>query len=252
MIKIEKLVAGYNKTPILKDFDLNLEDKKIYVLIGPSGCGKSTLLKVLCGILKPQAGKIIYKGEDWYKTQASISYAPQNYGLLPWKKIKENICLPLEIQKQKTNTDSKKYEILDELIKVLNIGDILDSYPREISGGQKQRASLARAFSTKPDLLLMDEPFSALDALTGEKSQDLFLKLNKLWQCTTLFITHNIDEALKVGQKILIMKNKSSNIFMELDNPYFGESFETSELINSEEYLELVKLKLFIKKQLGN
>lgn len=225
MISIEQLSVCYGEEKVLQNFSLELNKGEIYSLIGPSGCGKSTLLKVLCGINKDYTGNISYNGKP-IKTEAiSIGYVPQNYGLLAWKTVKENIYLPLKLDKKKQINSAENNDILDSL----EIRDLLKKYPAELSGGQKQRVALARAFITRPDLLLMDEPFSALDAFTSSASQELFLRIWSKYKVTTLFITHNITEATAIGKHILLMDNTKRKIFNRIENQYFGSANSQTE-----------------------
>ena len=214
MISIQNLTVKYAQHVVLDNFSLNLDRGKIYALIGTSGSGKSTLLKVLCGILKEDSGAIVY---DDVASDLSIGYVPQLYGLLDWKTVKDNIYLPLKLKHAKTDANE-----INTILQSLEIADLLNRYPKELSGGQRQRVALARAFISRPDLLLMDEPFSALDAFTSQASQKLFLKLWKTYQVTTLFITHNIHEAATLGQQILIMSKNFGKIVSVMDNPLFG------------------------------
>ncbi|NDW18340.1 ABC transporter ATP-binding protein [Dysgonomonas sp. 216] len=218
MISINSLTVKYNETEVLKNFSLNLDKGEIYSMIGPSGCGKSTLLKVLCGIKKDYIGDVLYNGEPIEHAKLSVGYVPQNYGLLDWKKVEDNIYLPLMLDK---NKKVKETEVLD-ILNSLEIEDLLKRYPRELSGGQKQRVALARAFISQPDLLLMDEPFSALDAFTSSASQKLFLRIWNKYKVTTLFITHNIQEAVSIGRHVLLMGKVSRNLIDNIDNPTFG------------------------------
>lgn len=146
-----------------------------------------------------------------------IGYVPQQYGLLEWKTIKDNIFLPLALKGESVDKNET-----NDILESLEIADLLKYYPKELSGGQKQRVALARALVSHPDLLLMDEPFSALDAFTSQTSQKLFLKLWTKYKVTTLFITHNIHEAVALGQHILIMNKKSGNIIETISNTSFG------------------------------
>lgn len=205
IIRIKNLSAGYGKGRVLEDFSLELEEGEIYALIGPSGCGKSTLLKVLCGILPTSGGAIEYRGLPVSsENRISIGYVPQNYGLLAWKTVRANIFLPAQVglfaQRAAATTDAA------EIIAELGLTGLMQRYPSELSGGQKQRVALARAFISQPDLLLMDEPFSALDAFTSEASQALFMDIWKKRRITTLFITHSMVEAAALGTRVLFME----------------------------------------------
>lgn len=234
MIAITNLNAGYDANPVLKDFSLSLHKGTIYALIGPSGCGKSTLLRILCGIHRRYDGTIKHNGTPWEKADVAIGYVPQHYGLLQWKTVEQNIFLPLKVGKRK-NASSP---VAEEVIETLGIAGLMKRFPKEISGGQKQRVALARAFIMQPDILLMDEPFSALDALTSQASQSLFLSLWQKWRTTTLFITHNMHEAIAVGQEILVMSKEAHAVTARLSNPCFGgkshkDSLDEHELMNT-------------------
>lgn len=220
MLRIRQLSAGYGQSQVLEDFSLELDDGEIYALIGPSGCGKSTLLKALCGILPRRAGEIEYNGRAvGGEASLSIGYVPQNYGLLDWKTVRDNILLPLRVgpaaQRLAHRAGADDFsDIIDEL----GLAELLKRYPRALSGGQKQRVALARAFLGRPDILLMDEPFSALDAFTAEASQALFLEIWRKRRVTTLFITHNMAEAAALGTRILLMDPRTRRVAADLKN----------------------------------
>jgi len=220
VISIKNLSASYGKTKVLNDFCLGMEQGQSYALIGPSGCGKSTLLKILCGIHKQFTGSILYDGKPYFDQNIAIGYVPQAYGLLDWKTVKENIFLPAKLNKSKV-TNIKE---ADEIIRTLEIEDLLHRYPLQLSGGQRQRVALARAFIYQPDLLLMDEPFSSLDSFTSARSQQLYLELWKKYNITTLFITHNIYEAVSVCKHILLMDKLSGSIIEQTENVSFGST----------------------------
>lgn len=220
LIRIKNLSAGYGDGRVLEDFSLDLEQGEIYALIGPSGCGKSTLLKVLCGILPARGGAIEYRGKAVSaENRIAIGYVPQNYGLLAWKTARANIFLPLRVgysARRGAPTDISWG--VDEIIAELGLTELMERYPSELSGGQKQRVALARAFISRPDILLMDEPFSALDAFTAEASQALFLDIWRKHRVTTLFITHSMVEAAALGTRILLMEPASRRIGASLAN----------------------------------
>lgn len=218
MLSIEKLTVKYGNTEALNNFSLSVKSGEIYSLIGPSGCGKSTLLKVLSGIIKDFEGSISLNGKPFKIKDTTIGYVPQQYGLLDWKTVKENIYLPFKLDKKKEFNESE----VNEIIQSLEIDDLLDRFPSQLSGGQKQRIALARAFVSRPKLLLMDEPFSSLDTFTSEASQRLFLRLWEKYKVTTLFITHNIHEAASIGKHIILMSKAPRKIIHEVENPTFN------------------------------
>ncbi|MDR3059565.1 MAG: ABC transporter ATP-binding protein [Prevotella sp.] len=220
MLSIENLEVKYRNTIALSDFSLTIKKGEIYSLIGPSGCGKSTLLKVLCGIIKHYGGQITFDNKAFSTKNIAIGYVPQHYGLLEWKTVKENIFLPYRLNAAKIVNEAE----VSEIINSLEIDDLQDRYPSQLSGGQKQRVALARAFISKPDILLMDEPFSSLDTFTSEASQRLFLRLWEKYKVTTLFITHNIHEAVSIGEHIVVMSKSPGKIIHQVENPLFNVS----------------------------
>ncbi|MDR1241212.1 MAG: ATP-binding cassette domain-containing protein [Deltaproteobacteria bacterium] len=215
-IRIENLCVRLGTADILRNLCLTLDVGRIHALIGPSGCGKSTLLKVLAGVCKPRSGALLFQGVPLGRSGIRIGYVPQNYGLLPWKTIGQNVSLPLRVGPPALRPPAAGSA---GIIRALGLDCLLGKYPRQISGGQQQRAALARALIMKPDLLLMDEPFSALDAFTAAASISLFLEIWEEYRVTTLFITHNMREAAEVGQTILLMAE--GNVAARLDNPCF-------------------------------
>ena len=204
----------------LADISLCVERGTVLALIGASGCGKSTLLRVVAGLVRPTAGTLHADGANVDPRVLRIGFLPQNYGLLAWKTVRENILLGAEI---KGEWDEKRKAIFDELVTDLGLKDLLTRYPRELSGGQQQRVGLARVFLLAPDLLLMDEPFSALDAITRESMQEVFLSLRKKYAVTTMLVTHYVEEALALAGRIAVMTGTPGRIAEIIDNPFAGD-----------------------------
>ncbi len=221
MIEIKDLVVKYHRkneeTLALDRININIGTGDIYTFIGPSGCGKSTLLYVLAGILKDYTGSVRIDGRPIDPQTQRIGLILQNYGLLPWKNVYHNTMLGVKIKNNQQVMDDYGRYILQQL----GIESLLDRYPKELSGGQQQRVAIARAFILKPDLLLMDEPFSALDAISREELQDLFLKIWQENNVTTAFITHSVDEALYLGSKIVVFSPAPGRILEVVENPCF-------------------------------
>ncbi len=201
----------------LDRLSLDIPSGEIITVIGPSGCGKSTFLYVLAGIQKKYAGIVTIDGQPVNPKLQHIGMILQNYGLLPWKTVRQNALLGIKIKKDQAKRD----EYVSYILKQLDIDSLLDRFPKELSGGQQQRVAIARAFIMKPDLLLMDEPFSALDAITREEMQELFLKIWKENSVTTIFVTHSVDEALYLGSKIVVFSPPPGRILEIIDNPCF-------------------------------
>lgn len=216
MINVNKLFVKYGKQIILENINFEIPSGVTCALIGPSGCGKSTLLNTLSGLNNKYDGSILLNGEKPSSKRQTIGYIPQNYGLLPWLNVEDNILLGLKIKR-------KKDSLSEKLISLLGLTTLLKRYPNTLSGGQQQRVSLARAFSLNADLLLMDEPFSALDAITREEMQDVFIDLWQNQKITTVFVTHYVEEALYLGQKIIVMTANPGRIYKIIDNPLFSD-----------------------------
>lgn len=223
MIRIKDLSVVYQSGEgcysALKNINLELCGGETCAIIGPSGCGKSTLLKVLAGIIKTFDGEVEINGQPIRPRNQRIGFIPQNYGLLPWKNVFENIRLGVKIKNPKNDDDNERLAIL---LEQLGLRGLENRYPRELSGGQQQRVALARAFLLKPDLLLMDEPFSALDAMTREEIQHVFLDVWKQHSVSTILVTHHVEEAVCLGQKIIILSVSPGTISTVIDNPLFG------------------------------
>ena len=212
--------TGEDAVHALADISLCVERGTVLALIGASGCGKSTLLRVVAGLVRPTAGTLHADGANVDPRVLRIGFLPQNYGLLAWKTVRENILLGAEI---KGEWDEKRKAISDELVADLGLKDLLTRYPHELSGGQQQRVGLARVFLLAPDLLLMDEPFSALDAITRESMQEVFLSLRKKHAVTTMLVTHYVEEALALAGRIAVMTGTPGRIAEIIDNPFAGD-----------------------------
>ncbi|MGM0126251.1 NitT/TauT family transport system ATP-binding protein [Enterococcus sp. AZ194] len=207
-----------NKT-ILKDISLTFDPQTIYTVIGPSGTGKSTLMNVLSGLIPTHSGTILYGETPYQATKHVLGLVPQNYGLLPWETAWKTVTSNVKISQKKRKLTREEEQKIQELFTAMNLESVKHSYPSQMSGGQQQRVSITRAFGVDGDLLLMDEPFSALDAFTREKTQELFLETWKKHPVTTFFITHDIEEALLLGHKIVVMKGQPGEIYQVVDVP---------------------------------
>lgn len=197
-------------------------------IIGPSGCGKSTLLYVLAGLLKHTGGQVMINGEPVRPKRRETALILQDYGLLPWKTALQNTSLGLEIR---GISRRDKQTSVEEAMKELGIWEFRDYYPAQLSGGQRQRVAIARSLTLKPDLFLMDEPFSSLDALTREGLQNSLLDFWKKRQSTMVLVTHNIEEAVFLGQEILIFSGSPGRILHVIENREMGEQdYRTKQL----------------------
>jgi len=219
-------VDGISKTYLTKsgstcaldNISFNVYEDEFVSIIGPSGCGKSTLMKIIGGVLPSSKGKIRIDGEEIENTKAKIGIVFQKPILLNWRKIIDNVLLPIEILK--LPVEDYRQKALD-LLKLVKIEGFEDKYPHELSGGMQQRASISRALIFDPKLLLMDEPFGALDALTREVLNQELLRVWSEKKQTIIFITHNIAEAVYLSDRVIVMSprpGKIANIY-EIDIP---------------------------------
>jgi len=234
-IAVQELAFAYpNQPPLFEGFDWRVAADEAWAVIGPSGCGKSTLLYLLAGLRQPTGGEMRIGGERLVRPRPRTGLILQDYGLLPWATVAQNAALGLRVRRF-YGPDGRHAPAGERLprqevnrrvgfwLERLGIGPLHGQYPAQISGGQRQRAAIARTLAMNPDLLLMDEPFSSLDALTREDLERLMLELRAETGLTTVVVTHNIEEAVYLGQRLLILRRPPHREPLILDNPAAGE-----------------------------
>lgn len=220
-IQLKNVSYTYDQTPILQNLNLELAADTRYTLIGPSGAGKTTLLNLLAGLLEKTSGSITQADQPYLANKVGL--VPQDYGLLPWQTVEKSVAAAVLIRQQQKHLTRKQQLKLQHLFEALGLTALKSCYPHQLSGGQKQRVALARAFALPNDLLLLDEPFAALDALTREKLQHLFLTMWQKQPTTSLFITHDMTEAVLLGQQILVL-TRTGQLKTILSNPFVESS----------------------------
>lgn len=204
------------RTEALQDINLDISEGETVSLIGRSGCGKSTLLRIMAGLLPPTEGNVYVSGKPLWKGHAVESGVLEQLGvvfqephLFPWFDITDNIALPLKLRGV---GNAERRRRATELADLVGLGDFLKSYPRELSGGMRQRVAIARALSRDPELLLMDEPFGALDALTREKMNLELQRITLATEATVVFVTHDISEAVFIGDRVVQLTPRPGRI----------------------------------------
>jgi len=203
-----------DRTAVVEDINLRIRRGQFVTLIGPSGCGKSTLLRIVAGLIKPDRGSVSIYGETVCHAAASkhIGFVPQTPALLPWRTVIENVELPLQINKRSSSGRDRRSSDARELLESFGLGGVLNLRPHELSGGMQQRVAIARAFVFDPMILLMDEPFSALDEFAREAQRRGLLELWQSNQKTVLFVTHSVAEAVELSDVIVVMSSEPGRI----------------------------------------
>jgi len=219
MLNIKNLCLSYGEISALDNISFLINNGEIYTMLGPSGCGKTSMLNILAGNVTHHTGKVTLNGNTIDHKKMSVGFITQDYGLLPWRTVYNNVVLPLNIKRLNVKDYADK---IDYLFEKLGITELKNHYPLSLSGGQKQRVAIAAAFVMNLDLLLMDEPFSALDQMTREATQELFFRIWEETHPTTILVTHSIKEAVFLGQKIIVLTRAPGRVVGILDNPVFG------------------------------
>lgn len=210
---VKEVTLAYEKDNIIEDINLELHDKELVCLLGASGGGKTTLFNVISGILKPGQGKVLLNGEDITGQPGHISYMLQKDLLLPYRTIEDNVALPLLLKGENKKTAREK---AGELFEEFGLEGTQKKYPKQLSGGMRQRAALLRTYMFSKDVALLDEPFSALDTLTKSDMHRWYLDVMEKIHLSTLFITHDIDEAILLSDRIYLLTGRPGKITEEI------------------------------------
>lgn len=247
-IEVKNLDFSYTKSEpwVLKNIDLQAQQGEFITILGPSGCGKSTLLKLIAGLQRPTRGSIQMNGQKIKGASLDRAFVFQNYGLFPWMTAGENIRIALKQKFPSMNKQALGNRILELLTMVGLDHDVANKLPKELSGGMQQRCSIARAFGIDSPVLLMDEPFGALDAITRAKLQDLVINL---WSHldnskTVFFVTHDVDEAIYLGTRTIVLGQKPSSIIHDVKIPD-AKDLDRKNLYKDPEILNLRNELLF-------
>lgn len=224
-LKLRHLAVGYAGTTVLSDITLDLAPGGSLAIVGESGCGKTTLLRTIAGLLPVQTSGNQEAGSiEWHRpsgerlTRPHSGFVWQGLGLLPWKTVRGNLVLPLTLSASKCPKE-EAYRLADKLLDELGLTGLEKRLPAQLSGGQRQRLALGRALIARPEVLFMDEPFSALDALRRERLQELLSNLRRRRRVTTIFVTHDIGEAAFLADRVLLLAAAPGRVLELYDNP---------------------------------
>ena len=205
-----------NPVPALEDVNLSIDDGEFVTLVGASGCGKSTLLRILAGLETHTSGSVTCNGQEIQGPGAERAMVFQHYSLYPWLTVIENIKFSRKLKVKRQDLSSGDVEAAsgraDALLDLIGLSKVAHAYPNQLSGGMQQRVAIARALMGKPAMLLMDEPFGALDAQTREVMHDLILHIHRIEKTTIVFVTHDVDEAIYLGQRVVLMQPRPGRI----------------------------------------
>jgi NitT/TauT family transport system ATP-binding protein len=215
-IGLDGVTTAFGDSLVSEDLDLEVREHELLCIVGTSGGGKTTLLRAIGGLLAPRAGHIRIDGRQVQGPDPSVALIFQHFGLFPWKTVRSNVEYGVRVQGREPGDG-----VVDRLLASMDLGDWADAYPYQLSGGMQQRVGIARAFAVEPDVLLMDEPFSALDAITREQLQ---LELLRLWrehtELTAVLVTHDIDEAMLLGDRIVVLRGRPGRVGMDVEVPF--------------------------------
>ena len=228
--------SGDSRTEVLRGIDFSVEKGEFCVLLGPSGSANSTLLNIIAGLLEPTSGEVIVDGHKVEGTGVDRGVVFQQYALFPWLTVKKNVQFGLKLQGK---SQKEMDDIAEKYIKMVGLEKFIDSYPKELSGGMKQRVAIARALANSPEVLLMDEPFSALDPQT---KADMQLLMRQIWQVekpTVLFVTHDIEEAVFLSSKIYVLTSRPGTVKKEI--PVYLPYDRVLSLKDTEAFIKLRK-----------
>lgn len=220
----------------LENVSLYVKNEEFVSILGPSGCGKSTILRILAGLEEPTSGSVQVSGEEVTGPSAKRGMVFQSYTLFPWLTVRENIAFGLKLKGMKPKECK---EITDRYLALVDLERFADCYGKQLSGGMKQRVAIARSLANNPEVLLMDEPFGALDAQTKQSMQQLLLNIWKKEKTTIVFITHDIDEALFLSQRIYVMEARPGRIIEEIDADL--QLFKDGELVDVKKFMSVKK-----------
>jgi len=213
-IVVKNLTKKFGELLVLDDINFTVDDGEFLCIVGPTGCGKTTFLNLLSNLLEPTYGNVFIDGENIQPRKHNLAFVFQESTCIPWRTVKKNITYGMEIKRRYSKKEMESKAV--ELMKLVGLIEVADHYPCDISSSMEQRVAVARAFAVNPDLLLMDEPYGQLDVKLRYYLEDELLKLWRKYKKTVIFVTHNIEEAVYLAERILVLSNKPTTIKSEI------------------------------------
>jgi NitT/TauT family transport system ATP-binding protein len=235
MLRVSHLAKTYGEgdaaVEAIGDVELEVAEKEFVCVVGPSGCGKTTLLKCISGLMPPSSGEVRLHNEpiDGPPEQMALVFQEYSRSLFPWMTVRQNVAFPL---RRKKLDKAKAQELVEQAVRSVDLTAFLDRYPWELSGGMQQRVAIARALAYQPEILLMDEPFASVDAQTRADLEDLILEICREYGMTVMFVTHDIDESVYLGDRIVILTPAPTRVqeVLDVNLPHPRDQVETKEL----------------------
>jgi NitT/TauT family transport system ATP-binding protein len=232
---ISKIYSG--QVHALQDVDLDFAAGALTTLLGPSGCGKTTLLKIIAGLMQPNTGDVLVKGRKVTGPGPERAFVFQDFALMPWATVLRNVGFGLELRGM---AEKQRHELARRYIEQVGLAGFEDKYPHELSGGMRQRVGLARALAVDADVLLLDEPFSAVDEQTRRKFQEDLLRLREIERKTFIFVTHSIEEAVYLSDRIVLLSRRPGRV-SQIIAPHIDRSGSPDEIRRDQAYLDTVE-----------
>jgi NitT/TauT family transport system ATP-binding protein len=231
MLEIKALAKTYGDIEAIHEIELEVSEGEFVCVVGPSGGGKTTLLKIVSGLLEPTRGEVWLRGRRVTEPPEEMALVFQDYtrSLMPWMSVRGNVTLPL---RHKGLAKRERARLVEESVEAVGLTRFIDRYPWELSGGMQQRVAIARALAYQPEILLMDEPFASVDAQTRGDLEDLILQVRERYGVTIVFVTHDIDESVYLGDRIVVLSPSPTTVkeILPVDLPHPRDQVETREL----------------------
>ncbi|MCS0503669.1 ABC transporter ATP-binding protein [Ancylobacter mangrovi] len=236
-VQFRDVYKTYGRIEVVHGVSFDINEGDFISLVGPSGCGKTTMMNMLAGFTEPDRGEVLLEGNRVNGPGPDRGVMFQDYGVFPWLTVEQNIRFGLDLRVKRGMSKEEKRETVEKYIALMRLGDFRDAWPKNLSGGMRQRLALARAYAANPHFLLMDEPFGALDAQTRSAMHDLLLGIMQSERKTALLITHSVEEAIYLSNRILVISARPSRVVEEIRVPFSDQ--RDRELLDTHEFIEM-------------